>query len=407
MLRTSVLTQPPSQGGDHGRALALSGAAAAPGDLVLRVLPAAKVLQPALWRSRCHRCFATTSAPLSRCGRCRLAHYCSRACQQADWTPHHRAECSRLVQLEALRLRDAQDLGWHDADLDQEAVLLAALAQKLQLVDETHSMLELQTILARFKNNNFSITDELLLEIGAGCYLRAAMANHSCEPNCAVTFSAKEQRVEFRAMRAIAAGEELTHSYVDIALPRRDRQQRLEQQYHFQCKCVRCSQPLTDPQSRDANLDSDIDGVPEAQWSDERVRAVERAKAQLNEAASFAGDTSVDALQVALNALQTELHAENTTILQAYSTLFSAEMERGGASGAIAFGEHMLAFYRRAYPANHPLVGLHLFTLGDLHMQRRDPRARRLLREAQQVVQITHGHEHPFVALLQERIAAC
>lgn len=52
---------------------------------------------------------------------------------------------------------------------------------------ETHSVLELQKTLGRFKNNNFSVTDELLLEVGAGCYLLAAMANHSCEPNCAVT----------------------------------------------------------------------------------------------------------------------------------------------------------------------------------------------------------------------------
>lgn len=87
----------------------------------------------------------------------------------ADWTSHHRTECPRLAQLQALRLHDAQvvsvlllgrvfrperrtvfspvtsesdtrdvtleELGWYDADLDQEAALLAALTQKLQLVD--------------------------------------------------------------------------------------------------------------------------------------------------------------------------------------------------------------------------------------------------------------------------------
>lgn len=174
--------------------------------------------------------------------------------------------------------------------------------------------------------------------------------------------------------------------------------------------------PLTDPKSRDANLDSDIDGVPEAQWSDTRVRAVETAKAQLQPALEAALSpisltassddvaSSIGTLQVALTTLQTELHAENTAILQAYSALFSAEMERCNESGAIAFGEQMLAFYRRAYPPNHPLIGLHLFTLGDLYLRAHDPRAKLLLREAQQILQTTHGRTHPFVALLEERL---
>lgn len=196
---------------------------------------------------------------------------------------------------------------------------------------------------------------------------------------------------------------------VDCAIPRHERQRRLRQKYHFLCACVRCVTPLKDPHSKDANLDSDIDGVPEAQWNNARAQAVARAKAPLLQQPSTSSDSSItEALQLALQALQTEVHAENTSLLQAYSALFSAEMERGSVSEAIPHGEQMLAFYRRVYTANHPLVGLHLFTLGDLHLEQgNNARAAPLLREAKQILQITHGREHPFVALLSGRLQAC
>ncbi|GMF11203.1 unnamed protein product [Phytophthora lilii] len=103
---------------------------------------------------------------LSRCGRCHAAVYCSRACQQADWQPDHRKECKALKQLRELRLRSDQtadvlllgrvvrrtasdelqpkELVWYEEDMqDQELLLLAALAQKLKLVDgEEEGVLE-------------------------------------------------------------------------------------------------------------------------------------------------------------------------------------------------------------------------------------------------------------------------
>lgn len=183
--------------------------------------------------------------------------------------------------------------------------------------------------------------------------------------------------------------------------------------YQFQCACARCALPVTDPASRDAFLDADADGAPESQWSEVRVREVAHARARLLET-SQQQTADPMAREHALATLRNALHPDNTSLLQVYSALFSAEMERGSVAGAIPFGEAMLAFYERVYPANHPLVGLHLFTLGDLYsqqqLQQRGDRqtskqqALAYLQRAKAILQVTHGKDHRFVALLNDRI---
>uniref|UniRef100_H3GUF1 MYND-type domain-containing protein n=1 Tax=Phytophthora ramorum TaxID=164328 RepID=H3GUF1_PHYRM len=332
------------------------------GDLALQAQALAAVLLPELWGSHCHKCFSSGTR-LSRCGRCRTAFYCSRACQQADWQPDHRQECKSLAQLASLGLRSdqvadvlllgrvmrreeadgvkPQELVWYQEDVeDQELLLLAALAQKLKLVDDSYLMEELQRMLSRFRNNNFSICDELLLELGAGCFPLGAMINHSCDPNCAVTTLV----MEFRAMTPIKAGQEITQTYGNV----------------------------------DAFLDADIDGVPQEQWTQERQEAVQRALKEFSDdkgrsaagATDPAGQQHIDALQKLLEQQSGILHRDNIALLQTLSTLFSAEMERGSVEEAIQYGERVLEFYRRVYHSNHPMTGLHVFTLGDLNASR-------------------------------------
>ncbi|ETK82363.1 hypothetical protein, variant 3 [Phytophthora nicotianae] len=429
--------------GDRGRRVETQSDLDA-GDLALRASVSAAVLLPELWSSHCHKCFAT-GVRLSRCGRCNTAFYCSKACQQADWVPDHRKECKSLAQLAQLGLRSDQvadvlllgrvlrresgegllpsELVWYEEDMDdQELLLLAALAQKINLVDESFSMDEMVRMLSRFRNNNFSICDELLLELGAGCFPLGAMINHSCDPNCAVTFVPKTLDMEFRAMRPIKSGEEITQTYVDIGLPRRERQQRLQRKYHFTCRCPRCSRPLQEPGSLDAFLDADIDGVPQEQWTDERRQEVEQVLKEVSDATSaVASETDlakqqqqcIDALQKLAEQQSIILHHDSIARLQTLATLFSAEMERGSVEEAIGYGERMLEFYRRVYNSNHPMTGLHLFTLGDLYGQQAQAgtgaeeskqKSLEYLTEAQRILRITHGKGHRFVKMLSDRL---
>uniref|UniRef100_M4C340 SET domain-containing protein n=1 Tax=Hyaloperonospora arabidopsidis (strain Emoy2) TaxID=559515 RepID=M4C340_HYAAE len=328
------------------------------------------------------------------------------------------------------RRKDAEglkpmELVWYEEDLkDQELILLAALAQKLNLVDaDLYSMDEMLRMLSRFRNNNFSISDELLLPLGAGCFPLGAMINHSCDPNCAVTFVPETLDMEFRAMRLIKSGQEVTQTYVDVALPRRERQRRLQRKYHFRCNCARCAQSLQGGTSPDAFLDADIDGIPQEFWTQERQDEVEQALKEASNAASRgAGETDlamqqqhrIEALEKLAERQGGILHRGNIAQLQTLSTLFSAEIKRGSVRAMCRYGERMLEFYRRVYSSNHPMTGLHLFTLGDLYDQmaqtgadpadRCDAKAVEYLAEAQRILRITHGKGHRLVTLLADRL---
>ncbi|RLN72323.1 hypothetical protein BBJ28_00022128 [Nothophytophthora sp. Chile5] len=274
---------------------------------------------------------------------------------------------------------------------------------------ETQSIEELQRMLSRFRANNFSICDELLLELGAGCFPLGAMVNHSCAPTCAVT-------------SVPSCRPSVSSRLLDIALPRRERQQRLQHKYHFDCSCSRCSRPLEDPESLDAFLDADIDGISQEKWSTERREGLERALQEVSEATGRAASASnpvdqqkqhIEALKQLMERQSRLLHPENIELLKTCSALFSAEMERGGVAEAVGHGERMLQFYRHVYSRNHPMTGLHLFTLGDLQAQlaqaaagdaARQKKATEYLTEARRILQITHGKSHRFVEMLARRL---
>jgi SET and MYND domain-containing protein len=73
------------------------------------------------------------------------------------------------------------------------------------------------TRLAQFRCNNFGITDELLLPIGAGIFPAAALLNHSCAPNAALSYElARESkpRMKIRLIKPVERGEEICHNFV-------------------------------------------------------------------------------------------------------------------------------------------------------------------------------------------------
>ena len=81
------------------------------------------------------------------------------------------------------------------------------------------------------------------LHYGAGFFRAAAYLNHSCDPSC-LSLRLGGNMVVFAA-RDVAAGEELTHSYLpshQLLLPRAARRPLL----FFDCRCPRCAKHLSE-----------------------------------------------------------------------------------------------------------------------------------------------------------------
>lgn len=79
---------------------------------------------------------------------------------------------------------------------------------------------------------------------GSAAYLFASLFNHSCEPNLDVCFPDNDGRLVLTAARDIAAGEQLTISYIDETAAVAARQDLLRFAYGFTCSCQACRDEL-------------------------------------------------------------------------------------------------------------------------------------------------------------------
>ena len=121
---------------------------------------------------------------------------------------------------------------------------------------------DVQALLQQVKLNGFSVSTGESVALGIGIYtsnvtdmqgvqededdeVAPHWINHDCRPNLLQTFDYGVAGT-YPSLRLtvcvaeIKAATELTISYIDHAMPRHLRQQRLRQDYGFQCQCQRC-----------------------------------------------------------------------------------------------------------------------------------------------------------------------
>ena len=97
----------------------------------------------------------------------------------------------------------------------------------------------------RLACNGFSVCDDELRPIGLSIFPTSSMVNHSCRPNAVAIFdlvgaSGAACRINIRAIRPIASGEEVCISYIGLTQKSAMRRQVLKQDYFFDCQCEAC-----------------------------------------------------------------------------------------------------------------------------------------------------------------------
>mmetsp|Transcript_17029 Transcript_17029/g.25775 ORF Transcript_17029/g.25775 Transcript_17029/m.25775 type:complete len:474 (+) Transcript_17029:50-1471(+) len=420
---------------------------------------------------RCESCLGSYEK-LYRCSSCHVIQYCGRNCQKRDFR-QHRLECkvisdeplykdSTLEVKHEIRLllrflavsnflqrKDKNLCCWSSGNNGVNAVVcgvdhLNTMAkvptstfQMSTLVKEivmkwvsSVSSFRLNEILRTFQANNFGILDVLHNTIGQGVYPHAAILNHSCDPNCILRFTNSD--IEIVALRDIAKGEQLTHSYIDLVKDTITRQQHLSTLHGFVCSCKRCRgeikinlplrpsddlyqwvlsdrNPLIE-KSRKKKLYStkedivllDIDQAMFDYGGRQLTSSmVKEGRELLYKAKVYMMENKTEAekqsLRTAIKIFENGPHF-SLDLYEARCLYLSALLLSGEECAARHQCLAIVAFLLVVLPPNHPLIGLQLYTLADLTADVSTYWwSRNLLR-------ISHGDKHDLVRTLDEQM---
>ncbi|XP_071997291.1 histone-lysine N-methyltransferase SMYD3 isoform X2 [Engystomops pustulosus] len=188
--------------------------------------------------SVCDHCVCR-SEKLLRCSQCKFARYCNSLCQKKAWKDHKR-ECLCLksifpnVPTDSVRLvariifklleepnctsgelYSINDLQSHFKELNEDMKeglghLAATLEQylKKEIPDSSKLPPGFQTLeyFCKLTCNSFTISDGEMQDVGVGLYPSLSLLNHSCDPNCVIVFEGT--RLHLRSAKKIPKGEE-------------------------------------------------------------------------------------------------------------------------------------------------------------------------------------------------------
>ncbi|KAJ3084362.1 hypothetical protein HDU99_001591, partial [Rhizoclosmatium hyalinum] len=239
------------------------------GSVVATEVPVAASPSP----GHCSFCYGSNASKV--CTGCRLASFCSVACQRSNW-PSHKGLCRQLKAGASIPRSPQPLFALFVAVVDHSsiAVTVDALAADRSRFDSTtieafgrmvvarqaalasnapHPVDSSSTtnpgdaarqinLLCKISCNAVGISHPSTFEdCGVALFPETiAKANHSCVPNCTLLFDLPSASARLIALQDITPDTELTISYIDAADPFPIRQKDLQSRYHFTCTCPLC-----------------------------------------------------------------------------------------------------------------------------------------------------------------------
>ncbi|XP_074024280.1 histone-lysine N-methyltransferase SMYD3 isoform X3 [Numenius arquata] len=359
-----------------------------PGELLYRAQPFAYIVSKEQLGGVCERCLRRNEH-LQRCSQCKVAKYCGKSCQKEAWLDH-KQECRCLKSVEpnippdsvrlagrivfkllrqsvclSERLYSFSNLQSNIEQLSEEMKDgLRHLAQTLQLYLKTEIQdvsrlppaIDFFQIFTKVTCNCFTISNGEMQDVGVGLYPSMSLLNHSCDPNCVIVFEGYQ--LLLRSVREIQIGEEDA--------------EKLAGEEHAWKEVKDAVNEMRYPKSKE-------------EW--ERILA--RCQNLLSSNMGRLPDTNIYQLKMLDCAMDACINLESW-------------------EEALYYGSRTLGPYRLYYPGFHPLRAVQLMRVGKLqYSQDMFPQALETLKQAYNIMKVTHGADHSLMQALMEIKEQC
>jgi len=377
----------------------------------------------------CDQCLKRQQS-LSKCGGCKITKYCNRSCQKCAWTCH-KDECKALKEAGSKLPPDFVVLlgrilwKMNDSNFGEESDMSTVLDlesnyeklgaegkemlgsylsilpfywRKRPLPKSLSSPRSLLDLAAKVKNNSFAIMDtESHTDVGTGLYLSCNLLNHSCRPNCVVTFT--DAVMSVHTIRFVHHKEELTISYTDNFLPSDERKEELRTIYGFDCECFACSQKLNDDR-----MLQDFDGKT---MSISKRLTARQLIADLDRLHKEGSHDDIHELCESYIKRET-LPKHNIYMAKVMLHGMDAAIQLKMYDEALTWGLMSLPAHKEYLIDNHPATGLLLMKLGKLLLYVKNLKeASAILKEALQVLKYSQYEKGTVLKELIELITQC
>nr|XP_027309659.2 histone-lysine N-methyltransferase SMYD3 isoform X1 [Anas platyrhynchos] len=417
-----------------------------PGELLYRAEPFAYVVSKELLGGVCERCLQRNEH-LHRCSQCKVAKYCGKSCQKEAWLDH-KQECKCLKSIKpnfppdsvrlagrivfkllrqsvciSERLYSFSDLQSNTEQLSEEMKDgLRHLAHTLQLYlkaeiqDASHlpAAIDFFQIFTKVTCNCFTISNGEMQDVGVGLYPSMSLLNHSCDPNCVIVFEGYQ--LLLRSVREIQIGEELTISYIESLMPTSERQKQLMRQYCFECDCHLCQDHEKTPESVIREDKCYMNSRYQLHEDAEKLAGEESAWKEVKDAVNEVRyPKSKEEWEQVLARCQSLLSGDtgrlpdtNIYKLKMLDCAMDACINLEAWEQALCYGNRTLGPYRLYYPGFHPLRAVQLMRVGKLqYSQDMFPQALETLKEAYNIMKVTHGTDHRLMQTLMDLKEQC